>query len=277
MKTINKSLSALSLTAILLLAGCGSYQGDQDIDLTPEPTVQTTSENGEQSDKPDITTPGETAEQTTEPEKETFPDCFIAPYDETWIELYNSYDCEPGYLYFKGSGSEEHRLLLDKKFKNIWLYGLYQTDKEVYAVTDDNELLKVNMRDGSYDTLYTAQYGDISIFSGSDDIENDFPKYFYLVDGEYIIQLETETWEYTTPVHSNNGIEWLIGADYTLAKDKEQFEIEDAYICEECGYDGDFIVWADNDYNYFWYHPETGENEPVLINDGALLYFLQMN
>ena len=270
-----KSLLAISLSSALLVTGCRSSQ--EDTVLSTEPTQST--ESAQSTENTSSTTEplqnDDTSEATAAPLQlgDRVGGCFVAPDPETradFVELYSSYDCVPSYLYFKKHVYGEPMLLLAKECKFI----AYETANTAWVASKDNEFLKVNKFDGSYEVLYRAQNGEISGCLNSYRDGEYKGRLLYIQDGSCIVQMDRETGEYTIPVRSDNGISWYAGVG---AIENSKAYHEDAYICEECGYDGDYILWADDDDNYFWYHPETGENERVLMGAGMNLYFLQAN
>ena len=52
----------------------------------------------------------------------------------------------------------------------------------------------------------------------------------------------------------------------------EDEDTSDFYICEECSLKENYFIWADNDMNWFWYHPHSGENEPIIIDSERYTY-----
>ena len=274
-----KSLLAISLSSALLVTGCSSELPAQNAGQPDEMDFSETT--AEEVSAEESTTEETTAEETTAAPLQLGDrtgDCFIAPefsiYYEDIVDSYQSYDCEPGYLYFKKGVFGEIKLLLDKKFK----FGYHiQTANEFYALTEENELLKVNKLDGSYDVLYAAKSDDAVLrFSSFVVNKNGDPgeegKLLYLLDGDDLIIMERETEEYDI-LHSDNGIKNFWFAGY---QECEIYNGNEAYICDICGYDGNYVIWEDNDENYFWYHPETGENEPLkMIVKYLEYYFVQ--
>lgn len=178
-------------------------------------------------------------------------DTFIAPDPEIRpddVEYYGSYNCVPGYIYFKKGVYGEIKPLLTKKLmvqRHIELY-----DK-VYAVTEDREVVSLNKLDGSCKTVYTLQHGlctDIDINTKED--------LLYFNDGAYIVQLNTGDETFKIVAQSNNGVSKLVGGGgYS--------KVENFYYCDICGGGSEFFIWQDKDKNTFWYHPETGENEEI--------------
>ena len=280
-----KSLLALSLSSALLLAGCWgeipAQNAGQPDEIDPSETAAE-----------EIATEEVSAEETTAEETTAAPlqlgdrtgECFIAPdpeIDPYNVEFYKSFDCVPGYLYFKKDVFGEITLLLDKKFKELWMIGYFQDENTFWGISEDNELLKVSKIDGSYDVLYTPQYGEVSNFYQSDFVENkngvgESGRFLYLMDGDYdIVILETSTDEYDI-FHSDKKIVkyWWAG----FQEDHIHNDFDDAYVCDICGYDGKYVIWEDIDGNYFWYHPETGENEPLArAEDVFIPYFIQVD
>lgn len=184
-------------------------------------------------------------------------DCFIAhdPKENTEMVVYQeSYGCTPGYLYFYREVYGEVKLLLPVKLKQS--NDIFEMEDKVYAVTENDEVVKVNKRDGSYETVYKPQYGSIDIHIGqSYDL-----KYLYFNDGDYIVRLNTSSEEYDIPVHSENGIRWVSAAG-CVYNDGEHF------YCDVCGENNDYFIWEDKKNNIYWYHPEKGKSEQVEENE----------
>ena len=180
-------------------------------------------------------------------------DCFIAhdPKEDTEMVVYQeSYGCTPGYLYFEREVYGEVKLLLPIKCK--LLCGVFETENKAYVVTEENEVIKVNKRDGAYETVYKAQYGSIDInIHDFDDLNH-----LYFNDGDYIVRLNTNTEEYDIPVHSEKGVYWVSAAG-SVHDDGDHF------YCNVCGENDDYFIWQDNEENIYWYHPEKGESEQV--------------
>ena len=232
-------LSAFAITlmiiAILLSAcGVGNSIGPNESTTVPESTIDETS---------------------TDDEIEfSSYDCFVAPDPEDLpelVEYYDSYDCVAGYLYFNKDVYGEIKLLLAKKAKQqIPIHNLSETKDKVFIVTEDDEIVSVNKQDGSYKTIYKAQYGSIDLTSSN--CWRD--KFLYYTDGDYIIRIDSSTDESKVYTHSDNGI--------TILSSSDDFgKVEGYFYCETCCDNRDGLIWTDNDYNCYWYHPETGENE----------------
>ncbi|MCH5316582.1 MAG: hypothetical protein J1E05_01280 [Eubacterium sp.] len=192
-----------------------------------------------------------TSENTTS--RFTTRDCFVAQDDPIVIEYLESYDCTPGYVYFKKAVYGETKQLFEKKAK---LMDIAELVSKVYVVTEDNEVVKVNKEDGTYETVYKARYGSINQISY--DASNS--KYILFDDGDYIIKLNPNNEEYSIATHSNNGISVIYGCS-------GDFD-ERGFYCKDCN--EEFVVWEDADHNTYWYHPEKDENEEI---DWSELYF----
>lgn len=181
----------------------------------------------------------------------TIWDCFIAPDPEVepeYVEYYESYDCIPGYVYFKKDVYGEVKLLLAKQLK---VQDIADVVNKVYAVTEDNEVVSVNKQDCSYNTVYKLQY------DSCDDIEiNEKRNLLYFNDGDYIIQLNTSNDNCEIVVHSDNGVSQIVGGG-SFGK------VDGFYYCDICGDTGEFFIWRDNDLKTYWYHPETCESEQI--------------
>lgn len=246
-KHFDFSVFAVAIIIIaILFSACGISNSIDPSDNTTNPNENTTkSENI--SDK-----------TSTEPDdapevKFSRYDCFVAPDPKdfpTLVEDYGSYDCVPGYLYFKKEVYGEIKLLLAKKAKRIPYHNLSETIDKVFIVTEDDEIVSINKQDGSYKTIYKAQYGTIDLAS----LISWHNKYMYYTDGDYIIRIDPSNGKSLVYTHSDNGIT-------TISQSDDYGKVEGYFYCETCCDNKDGLVWTDNDYNCYWYHPETGENE----------------
>ena len=179
-------------------------------------------------------------------------DCFIAsdPYlrpDD--LEWYDSYDCIPGYIYYQKEVFGKVRLLFDKKLK---LQFYEDTKNELYVVTQENELVKINKTDRSYVTVYKAQYGDIDDFS----FDYDYT-FMFLTDGDYIVRFnrETEESKVITKIEKSRGRNDIIpGRNFFFREDY-------LFYCDKCFGTDECFIWRDSNYDCYWYHPETGKSE----------------
>ena len=182
-------------------------------------------------------------------------DCFIAddPYVDPYIvELTESYDCIPGYIYFEKEVYGEIRLLFDKKLQ---IPSYVDAKDKIYVVTQDNELVKINKADRSYETVYKAQYGEIYSFSYFD---YDYT-YMFFTDGDHVVRLNQKTEECKVITKLDKEVELWHG----LIAGRDLFPREDFFYCVKCGGGDECFVWNDEEYNYYWYHPESGVNEKV--------------
>lgn len=206
------------------------------------------------------------SENTNYNENVTFGywDCFIAddPYvDPSFVEITESYDCIPGYIYYEKEVYGEVRLLYDNKKLQIPDYN--DVKDKIYVFTEDNEVVKINKVDRSFETVYKAQYGEIYSFSYFD---YDYT-YMFFTDGDYVIRLNQKTEECKVITKLDEKVELWHG----LVGGREFFPREDHFYCNICGGGDECFVWNDEEYNYYWYHPETGESE--FIGDIERLYW----
>lgn len=185
-------------------------------------------------------------------------DCFIA-YDPYlyphMVESLEAYDCIPGYIYYEKEVYGEIRLLFDKKLK---INNFEDVKDKLYVVTQDNELVKINKADRSYETVYKAQYGEIEAFSYFD-YDN---TYMFLSDGGYIVRFNQKTEESKVITKLDKKLDFQ-----GLIPGREFFPREDFFYCDKCGGGDECFVWEDEEYNRYWYHPETGVSEKVNPND----------
>lgn len=242
-KAFDFSAFAIALIIIaILFSACSS--GGKPVDA------------GENNKDPEIVANGIDSNDPKYKENVSFDyyDCFVAddPYvDPRFVESTGSYDCIPGYIYFYKEVYGELRLLFDKKVK----YRNYNDVKDkIYVVTQDNELVKINKADRSYETVYKAQYGEITCFSSFDYDKT----YMFLNDGKYIIRFNQKTEESKVITKLDKKLD-----DNGLIAGRNFFPRDDFYYCDKCGGSDECFVWNDVDYNYYWYHPHTGVNEKV--------------
>lgn len=177
--------------------------------------------------------------------------CFVAPYDEYSIELLETQNFTPGYLLIKEDWEKnEYKVLLAKKFKDM---DGAEFKNSVYVVTEENEIIEVSKTDGSYKTVYTAKHGSIDCISDIACLN----RYVYFNDGNYIIELDPLTNECTEKLKSDKGI-------YDIYSGGDVFKLNDSsFYCDTCLERDDYFIWQDNDKNFYWHHPETGEDEPI--------------
>ena len=272
-------MSIAALVCIGLLAGCASEGGHQteESSTSPKPVIE-----GEPA-----VSDGETEVQKPLPpidSIEKLGDCFIAPDPQTkadMVEYFNSYDCEPGYIYFEEETFGRVALLLDKKCKDLPPFNWYQNEEYFWTVTEDEEIIKVNKRTGEYEVLFALDVHDgepdeeIREFKYSiipypkmnaGRVESGRVMYFEYTDGyrSYLLILDRDTDKYEI-LCPPDGISNFYAAGWQEDMKARGAAVE-PYICDVCGYTGNYVIW-ENMYNeYFWYHPETGENTPLVIS-----------
>lgn len=255
-KSFDYSAFAVALVIIaILLSACGV---GNDVDTNESITKPITSNSTTITTEPTtIEDVSDSESSTNHDDPATFQftthDCFVAHDDPLVIEYLQSYDCTPGYVYFKKAVYGEIKQLFEKKSK---LMDIAELVSKVYVVTEDNEVVKVNKEDGTYKTVYKSQYGSINQISYYG-LES---KYLLFNDGDYIIKLNPSNDECSVAAHSNNGISVIYGCG-------GDFD-EIGFYCKDCN--EEFVVWEDVDYNTFWYHPEKDKNEKIDWNE---LYF----
>ena len=254
--------TGLAAALALLLTACSGSSGD--IDLTPEPDL--------------------TSGNYTEPSEDSAIDRrvmtpFIMPRQDTEEYLYYSSkidgDCVSGYLYLKNSAEDLFLLLTAFEFDEA--DGLYQYGREengyvnwryVYGVAnlpDGDKLLAVDKTTGTFNILYTSQSGRIELMTGSN-LEADDSSCLFFKDGNSLRYFAPST----GMVHdcAESEIADIKGAAFIHERVNEGVDESDAYICDDCA--EEFVIWADGDGQYYWYHVHSGENEPI---DFQLLYY----
>lgn len=181
-------------------------------------------------------------------------DCFIASdpeEDPVSVEIFDSYDCTPGYVYFAKELYGEIKPLFEKKCKPEFLAELID---KIYVITEDNEVVKITKEDEKNETIYKSQYGTID----SMHFDRAISRYMYFSDGDYIIRLDPKNDQCTVVTHSDNGIRDIRGSGGSYDK-------VGAFYCEKCN--EEYVVWEDTDGNTYWYHPETDINEKINYDD----------
>lgn len=257
-------IKAAAITlCVIMTAGCKS-EGKLDIDLTPLPD--------ETQDRAEII--GEKTEEQEPAEEKPPGNCFIAYDPETspgMVEFLGSYGCEPGYIYFE----EDIRLLLDKKCKLLGGMDYYQNDDYFWTVSEDNEVIKVNKRDGTYEVLFALDAPDGNIYDFMYSFyPSDYPgygrvMYFAYTDGydSHLIILDRDTDKYED-LCFEEGLKYFYPAGWQESMEAEGVD-DEPYICDVCGYTGNYVIWKNNNDEFFWYHPETGENTPLVISENT--------
>ena len=260
----------LPLLCVVSLAGCslseGAYQTEES--TTAKAIVEgipaaTDNETEMQKPLPPIDT------------IEVLGDCFIAPDPKTspdLAEFFNSYGCEPGYVYFEEETFGRVALLLDRKCKDLSPHDWYQNEEYFWTVSEDNEIIKVSKREGTYEVLFALDAPDGDIYRFEYTTFPDIPDrhgrlmYFAYTDGYryYILILERDTDKYDI-LHCTNGLQYFYAAGWQEYMKAEGVD-DEPYICEVCGYTGNYVIWENNYNEFFWYHPETGENTPLVMS-----------
>lgn len=277
---------AAALICACMLTGCAVSEGASQAEETGETTARAVIEGipAVTDDSADVQKPLPPIDSI-----EVLGDCFIAPDPKTDSELaefFKSYDCEPGYIYFEEETFGRVALLLDKKCKSLAPHGWYQNEEYFWAVSEENEIIKVDKRKGTYEVLFTldAPDGEIKrlqfsvIYYKYDPLQYEEGRliYFSYTDGyqSYILILERDTDKYDI-LHCTDGLQNFYTVGYQ--EDMKAMGVSDEpYICDVCGYTGNYVIW-ENMYNeFYWYHPETGENTPLVLskNTGVAAVFV---
>ena len=278
-------MAALVCAVCAGLAGCavneGGYQAEES-STEAKPIIE------------GITAPPDSGTEEQKPlppiaSIEVLGNCFVAPDPEKspdLVEFFNSYDCEPGYVYFEEETFGRVALLLDKKCRDVAPHDWYQNEEYFWTVSEDNEIIKVNKREGTYKVLFAldAPDGEIYRFECSTIPDKNDPSqyeqgrlmYFAYTDGyrDHLIILERDTDNYETLIF-HEGLQGFYTAGWQ--ENMKAMGVDDEpYICDVCGYTGNYVIW-ENSYNeFFWYHPETGENTPLVMsrNTGIATVFV---
>ena len=262
-----------SLICACMLTGCAVSEGGSQAEETDETTARAVIEG--------IPAAADGSDDLQKPLPpidtiEVLGDCFIAPEpktDPSLVEFFKSQDCEPGYIYFEEETFGRVALLLDKKCKpDNW----YQTEEYFWAISEEEEIIKVNKREGTYEVLFALDAPDgriyrlnYSLLYDSDDHE----QYeegrlicFAYTDGYngHLIILERDTDKYED-LRFAEGLKDFYTAGWQ-ENAKTDGVSDEPYICDICGYTGNYVIWENNYNEFFWYHPETGENTPLVMS-----------
>lgn len=127
-------------------------------------------------------------------------------------------------------------------------------------------------------TMIVIRDGDHILRSFCNDMDPQFEELFILENGIYdydqpqSVYKEAYHFAYTASYAKNEFLSIKNGymLEYTDEMMMEYFghTLDDFYICPECGDGYEYFIWADKDRQFYWYHPETGVNEPIeLIGD----------
>ena len=146
-------------------------------------------------------------------------------------------------------------------------YDLHYTDdgmeSRFFLFRDGDRLIRLDCGTALTAEVYASQYGGLEIVD----------RYHYLFrDGATVVRADEEAVEFETLFEAANGItevNFPYFAEVGYFGMQENFpdeDISDFYMCEECHENEDYIIWADNDKKWFWYHPHMGENEPINID-----------
>ena len=132
---------------------------------------------------------------------------------------------------------------------------------------EGDSIIKLNSDSLEVNVMYASQYGKLEV------IDRYFAGYAWLLrDGNTIVKATADTFESKELFDLENGLTQVYFPSFaegelvgmmTMYPDED---ISDFYICQECSMKEDYIIWADNDTNWFWHHPHTGENEPINID-----------
>ena len=264
------------------LAGCnlneGGYQSAESGSTTAKPVIEgipAPIEGGTEAQKP--LPPIDSIE--------VLGDCFVAPdpkANSELVEFFDSYDCEPGYVYFEKETFGRVALLLDKKCKSVAPHDWYQNEEYFWTVSEENEIIKVNKRESTYEVLFAldAPDGDIYRFEHTTSADSSYKNgrlmYFAYTDGyhDHLVILERDTDKYEI-LRFNEGLKGFYPAGWQESM-KEMGVNDEPYICDVCGYTGNYVIWENNYNEFFWYHPETGENTPLKLskNTGNAAVFI---
>ena len=290
MKLFYRSIS-LVMAAALLLCGCKSSDDNDhggDIDLVGKQT-----ERGEQKTTPatttaasadkDIVTTTTTTAASTEPE-ETYSYVF------DWAQSVEhiGYEIEIVDLYRVNNATDERELILADITNHITydddIIAYLEVDKiELGTGTDAPYIASFNKETGEINTIYTAKSNDMELFNWYYTQSGDL----LIKDGDKIRRIDTDTLKATTLFRLSNGMfasypeqfaslkqRYKLISGNEVESDLERLQrffpdddLSDYYICDQCKGSDEFCIWEDQDENWFWYHPHSRDNEPIIVDD----------
>ncbi|MCH5200168.1 MAG: hypothetical protein J1F60_04325 [Oscillospiraceae bacterium] len=130
-------------------------------------------------------------------------------------------------------------------------------------------------------TMMIIRDGDHILRSFCNDKKPQFEELFILENGIYDYDqpqsVYKEAYHFVrTPSFAKENLYFLKNGsliEYTEEMLMEYFghTLDEFYICPDCGDGYEYFIWADKDRNWFWYHPESGINEPIELT-GDLNY-----
>ena len=86
---------------------------------------------------------------------------------------------------------------------------------------------------------------------------------FFISDATIIMKGKTKRLHKRQPSKGITKLDKKVELWHGLIAGREFFPREGFFYCDKCGGGNECFVWNDEDYNYYWYHPETGLSEKL--------------
>ena len=158
------------------------------------------------------------------------------------------------------------------------LHDDYDYDERTYRFVfrDGDRIVRMYGNTPEPDVVYLARNGELDVIGAYTVFWNTW----LIRDGNKVLKTSANELKTETLFEVDNGItdakfyDYFTGAYYNMMKEYPDVDMSDFYRCEECDMDGDYVIWADNDGNWFWYHPHSGENMPITIDDESYTVLL---
>lgn len=151
------------------------------------------------------------------------------------------------------------------------LRGDFDYMDEIYRFVfkDGDRIFRVYGYTPEKDVVYEAQQPGLEIIGGYTVFSNTW----LIRDGNWVIKMSAEKLETEVLFEAENGItdakffEYYAAVRYNMMEYYPDVDLSELYNCEQCDNDVDYVIWSDNDGNWFWYHPHSGENTPIMIDE----------
>lgn len=205
----------------------------------------------------------------------------LHPFCEVYAYHFRKRD-EVNDLYMETLETGEEELILENitRLRYTDVTSGQTTYFNVFAQVGQEYIISVNMRYGDIETVYYAVSDDMELIHASTKIAktsgDEYVHRIYVREGDEVVSIDPETLEAETLFKLENGLmedsyggHEFYGSRFVeyslefLGGNEGEYDLDKFYICGEC--DGDYCLWADMDYNWFWYHPHSGENEAVEV------------
>ena len=177
-------------------------------------------------------------------------------------------DAQQDFMIVHETGSTDISVAYTAQYGELEILGCIDLVKD-----DDGSWQDISEQWGQ--TLLVIRDGDCILRSFCKDMEPQFEELFVMENGIYDYDQPQSIYKeafhrvYTASFAKDNFFFLRDGyiMDYTDEMMMEYFghTLDDFYICPDCGYGYEYFIWADKDRNWFWYHPESGENEPIEV------------